>query len=379
MIIIFWVSLFCVLYAYFLYPLALIFIGKIRNNDIVKNKDEELESITILLPVHNESSIIESKLLNIANLDYPDKLIKVIVVSDGSSDNTVEIVKKYYNKIQLKLVVIEKQKGKANALNQGLEEVDTPIVVFTDASIMLDKDSIHKIISPFSDSSIGCVSGEDHIPSDQGGEGLYGKYELFLRNKESAIDSIVGASGSFYAQRTQLIKPFEEGLAPDFLSVLNTVRSGFRAITEPDAKGRMGASKSTSNEYNRKVRTLLRGMTTLFLNLNLLNIFKYKWFSFFLFSHKLMRWLVPYFLLLLLVSNYFILDQLFYKVLFVAQLLFYILAISSMPSNSIIRNYLIGRIPLFFTMVNLAIAKSWYLFFIGQRQEIWSPTKRDSK
>jgi cellulose synthase/poly-beta-1,6-N-acetylglucosamine synthase-like glycosyltransferase len=359
--------------------LLLIFIGKFRSNDIETKENEELPSVTILLPVHNESSVIESKLLNISNLDYPDELINVIVVSDGSNDNTVEIVKGYYDKLQLKVVQIEKQQGKANALNQGLKEVETPIVVFTDASIMLEKDSIQKIISPFSDSNIGCVSGEDHIPSDQGGEGLYGKYELFLRNKESTIDSIVGASGSFYAQRTRLIKPFEEGLAPDFLSVLNTVRAGYRAITEPDAKGIMGASKSTSNEYNRKVRTLLRGMTTLFVNFNLLNIFKYKWFSFFLFSHKLMRWLIPHFLLLLLVSNYFILDQLIYKIIFAGQIIFYLLAISSMPRNSIIRNYLIGKIPLFFTMVNLAIAKSWYLFIRGQRQEIWSPTKRENK
>ncbi|MBT3053851.1 MAG: glycosyltransferase family 2 protein [Candidatus Thiodiazotropha sp. (ex Codakia orbicularis)] len=378
MITLFWLSFVCVIYAYFLYPLLLIVVGKYRNNEILINDQEyELPSVTLLLPVHNESNVIEAKLSNIESLEYPDNSLKVILVSDGSTDNTVEIIKNYETDLNLKVIVIENQQGKANALNQGLNEVNSSIVVFTDASIMLDKQSIHKIVEPFSDNNVGCVSGEDHIPANQGGEGLYGKYELFLRNKESKIDSIVGASGSFYAQRTQLIKPFEEGLAPDFLSVLNTVNAGYRAITQPRAIGIMSASKSTSNEYNRKVRTLLRGMAALFSNLKLLNAFKYGWFSVFLFSHKLMRWLVPFFLLILLISNYFLIDQFVYKLLFSGQLLFYSLAIVALPQNSKLNNTVIGKIPLFFTIVNLAILKAWFLFFQGKRQEIWNPTKRE--
>jgi cellulose synthase/poly-beta-1,6-N-acetylglucosamine synthase-like glycosyltransferase len=378
MIVLFWFSFFCALYAYFLYPLILIFIGRYKNKDIQINKDWELPSVTLLLPAHNEASIIESKLDNIANLNYPNELIKVIVVSDGSEDNTVEIVNNFKDKLNLKVVVIEKQKGKANALNQGMTVVETPIVVFTDASIMLDRDSIYEIIMPFSDPRVGCVSGEDYIPTEQGGEGVYGKYELYLRNKESRIGSIVGASGSFYAQRTQLVEPFVEGLAPDFLSVLNTVDAGFRAITEPKATGRMNASKSMTNEFSRKVRTLLRGITTLFYKAKLLNIVKYGWFSFFLISHKLMRWLVPVFLFTILVSNYLLIDKPIYMILFSGQMLFYVLAVLSIPSNSVIGDSIIGKIPLFFLMVNLAIVKAWYLFFTGKRQEIWSPTKRDN-
>ncbi|MES9969193.1 MAG: glycosyltransferase [Candidatus Thiodiazotropha sp.] len=379
MLILFLLSLFCVLYAYFLYPLLLIVVGKYVNNKIHHDVgNEELPGISILLPIHNESNVIKDKLINIENLDYPRNLLDVVIVSDGSSDNTLDIINSHNSDLDIKIIIIEKQQGKANALNQGLKEVEKPIVIFTDASIMLDKDSIKKIVVPLFNENIGCVSGEDHIPASQGGEGLYGKYELFLRNKESEIDSIVGASGSFYAQRLHLVKPFEEGLAPDFLSVLNTVNAGFRAVTEPQAIGTMSASKSTSNEYNRKVRTILRGMTALFSNLKLLNIFKFGWFSVFLFSHKIMRWLVPFFLLLLLWSNYNLLHYPSLKFIFFAQILFYALAIGALPKNSIISNSSLGKIPIFFTMVNLAILKAWFLFLIGRRQEMWNPTKRQN-
>ncbi|WP_316365792.1 glycosyltransferase family 2 protein [Candidatus Thiodiazotropha sp. CDECU1] len=380
MTILFWLMLFFILYAYFLYPLLLVFIGKNRQKLTYKTVgDEELPSVAILLPVHNEANVIQAKLENIELLNYPTELLNVVIVSDGSTDNTIEIVENYKSRLNIKVVEVEQQKGKANALNQGLKEVSSSIVIFTDASIMLDKQSIKNIVMPFTVDNIGCVSGEDHIPANQGGEGLYGKYELFLRNKESAIDSIVGASGSFYAQRTSLVKSFKEGLAPDFLSVLYTVEAGFRAITEPKAIGIMSASKSTSNEYNRKVRTILRGMTALFSKLNLLNPIRYGWFSIFLLSHKIMRWLVPFFLIMLFLINIYLLDYDLYRIIFGCQIAFYILAVGAIHENSILHNKSVGKIPLFFTMVNLAILKAWVLYLFGKRQEVWRPTKREHR
>ncbi|MCU7930678.1 MAG: glycosyltransferase family 2 protein [Candidatus Thiodiazotropha sp. (ex Codakia rugifera)] len=375
--IIFWTSFVSVFYAYFIYPLLLIFVGKIRKeaNEVV---DEDFfPSVSILLPVHNESAVIEEKLNNILKLDYPKNLIEIIIVSDGSTDNTLEIVENYKSDITIKTKNVPDQKGKANALNEGLQLIDTDIVVYTDASIMLEEDALKNILQPFKIQNIGCVSGEDHIIGSKGGEGLYGQYELFLRNKESKIDSIVGASGSFYAQRSNLVMPFEEGLAPDFLSVLNTVEAGFRAITEPSAIGIMSASTSTSKEFDRKVRTLLRGMTALFSRIRLLNPIRFGWFSVFLFSHKIMRWLVPFFLILLLTSSLVLADYLFYYVVFIAQILFYALGVSAIPKNSLMHDSIIGKIPLFFTMVNMAILKAWVMYYFGKRQEVWQPTKRD--
>jgi membrane protein insertase Oxa1/YidC/SpoIIIJ len=173
-----------------------------------------------------------------------------------------------------------------------------------------------------------------------------------------------------------LCRPFEQGLAPDFLSVLNAVDGGYRAITEPSARGYMKAVKSSSQEFQRKVRTLLRGMAALLSRKHLLNPIKYGMFSFFLISHKIMRWLVPLFLVVTFVSNIGLLASSFYLFVFILQLVFYVLAIAAYPSSSPLHEFAPAKIPFFFFMVNLAIAVAWYRFLSGERQELWSPSKR---
>jgi cellulose synthase/poly-beta-1,6-N-acetylglucosamine synthase-like glycosyltransferase len=327
------------------------------------------------MPVFNESGVIAAKLANLEQLDYPRDRLKILIVSDGSTDGTLEVIRQYPTSLNIQIVEVNERRGKANALNTGLQQVDTELVVFSDASILLEADSLRHIVRPFQDASVGCVSGEDHI-ANGGGEGLYGQYELFLRNQESAIGSIVGASGSFYAQRLEICREFEEGLAPDFLSVLNTVAAGYRAITEPAARGHMKAVKSSGQEFQRKVRTLLRGMTALFDRAGMLNPFRYGLFSFFLISHKLLRWLVPLFLVTMLLSSAFLLDQLFYQLMFIAQLLFYGLAMLAGPLTSPLHNSIAGKIPLFFVMVNIAIVAAWVRYLRGDRQELWTPSQR---
>ncbi|MCK5091390.1 MAG: glycosyltransferase family 2 protein, partial [Gammaproteobacteria bacterium] len=245
---------------------------------------------------------------------------------------------------------------------------------FSDASIMLDRQAILNIVKQFQNEMVGCVSGEDHIREDSG-EGAYGRYELFLRNQESRIYSIVGASGSFYAQRKSLCTSFIEGMAPDFLSVLNVAEQGYRSVTEPSAFGEMTSVKSMKNEFQRKVRTFIRGMSALFLKKRLMNPFKYGVFSILLISHKLIRWLVPCFLLILLVTNIFILEQVFYQVSLCAQVIFYLLALIAYM-NEWLQDKIYGKIPLYFTIVNLAIIIAWFKYLVGVRQEIWNPSDR---
>jgi exosortase A-associated hydrolase 2 len=227
----------------------------------------------VLVPAYNEAGVIGSKLDNLLGLDYPRDRLQLVVVSDGSTDGTNALLEAAAaGDERLTTVLLDERRGKANALNQGLGRATGEIVVFSDSSILLDAQALRAIVKPFADPEVGCVSGEDHIP-EGGGEGLYGRYELFLRNRESAVGSIVGASGSFYAERRALCRPFVDGLAPDFLSVLNTVEQGYRAVTEPAAFGFMSAVKHPGDEFRRKVRTLLRGITTLWVKRGLLNPF----------------------------------------------------------------------------------------------------------
>lgn len=376
---IFWLGLFGTLYAYFLYPGLLWVLGKAfaRPLNILNAKQHEplTPSVTLVVPVYNESAVISSKLENFKLLNYPrDKLI-IRVVSDGCTDNTIHLVKSFCSDLRIETLEVKERKGKANALNTGIAGLESDLVVFSDASILLEPDALQEIARPFQDPDVGCVSGEDHI-AEGGGEGLYGQYELYLRNRESTLGSIVGASGSFYAQRTSLCKPFIEGHAPDFLSVLNTVEDGYRAITEPKARGFMGAVKSSSQEFDRKARTLLRGMTALFAKPHLLNPFRFGLFSLFLISHKIMRWLVPFFLVLVFGANLLLFEKPFYEFILVLQTIFYGLAgLATLPIAFFKQSILI-KVPCFFVMVNLAIAAAWYRYLSGDRQELWNPSKR---
>ena len=164
-------------------------------------------------------------------------------------------------------------------------------------------------------------------------------------------------------------------MAPDFLSVLNVAEKGYRSVTEPSAFGIMTSVKSVSSEFQRKIRTFIRGMSAIFIKKNLMNPFKYGIFSILLISHKLIRWLVPFFLLILLIANIFILDKNQYILVFILQLLFYFLAISAYMSSSL-QNRIYGRIPLYFSVVNIAIIIAWYKYLTGVRQEIWNPSDR---
>ena len=375
LILIFWLSFIGIFYAYFGYPITLAILGKISEMPIKKPGQEYTPKVTVLIPVHNESAVIEDKLANTKNIDYPESKLEILFISDGSTDGTNEIIQSSVNSV-IHLIEVADRKGKANALNIGLQKANGEIIVFSDASILLDRNAIKNIIQPFFDPKIGCVTGEDHI-KDAGGEGAYGRYELWLRNLESRLHSVVGASGSFYAQRKSLCKPFGEGLAPDFLSVLNTVEEGYRAISEPDAYGFMSSVKSTSDEFNRKIRTLIRGMSVLFYKKNMLNFMEFGIFSFFLLSHKLIRWLVPFFLLGLFISNLILFNQnSLYCMFILLQLVFYSIALLAYFNVLGIGRGLIGKIALYFTMVNISIFIAWKRYIAGVRQEIWDPSKR---
>ena len=372
---VFWISLFMIAYAYFGYPLVLYLIRSGRGSEIRKySSDREFTpTISMLMPAHNEEGTIEAKIRNTFSLEYPRKNLQIVVVSDGSTDATNAIVRKYLDE-RITFVVLETRGGKAKALNAGLAKATGEIIVFSDASILLEAAALRNIVKRFREEYIGCVSGEDHI-KDGGGEGFYGRYELYLRNLESAVYSIVGASGSFYAQRRLICIPFQEGMAPDFLSVLETIEKGYRAVTEPSAFGTMSSASKAKDEFRRKERTILRGMTTLYYKKSLLNPFRYGIFSLSLFSHKLMRWLVPFFMIFLFVSNAFLVEERYYSIPFLFQVVFYFVACVSLFGTGENRS-IFSKVPHYFCVSNAAILMATIKFLMGVRQEIWTPTKR---
>jgi glycosyltransferase involved in cell wall biosynthesis len=372
--ILFWVSLAGVLYPYVGYPLVLLLLGRLRRRSARPGVPGELPAVTMIIPANNEASRIAEKVANTAALDYPPDRLQVLFVCDGCTDDTADIIRRTATPA-MSVLELPARAGKAAALNAGLTHARHEILVFSDASIGLAPDSLRQIVRRFQDPRVGCVSGEDRIDGS-GGEALYGRYELALRRLESDVQSIVGASGSFYAQRRGLCAPFTPGMAPDFLSVLRTVEQGFRAVSEPRAVGWMTSAKDARHEFDRKVRTFIRGMTALFGHRQVLNPLRYGLFSFSLVSHKVMRWLAPVFLVGVLVSPIALLERPLYAAALACQAAFYLAALAAFVGWGPVRGTLFGRIALYFSSVNAAIVAAWFQYGRGVRQEVWAPTRR---
>lgn len=372
MALLFWICVAGVLYPYAGYPLALWAIGRVTRRPAPAAAAVP-PAVTMIVPVHNEESRMARKMANTLALDFPADRLQVVFVSDGSTDRTVDVIRASATP-SMEVVELPHRGGKAAALNAGLARARNEILVFSDASIELEPPSLRHIVSRFADPAIGCISGEDRI-AGSGGEAWYGRYELLLRRLESDVHSIVGASGSFYAQRRALCRPFTEGMAPDFLSVLRTVEQGARAVTAPAAVGAMTSAKDHRNEFERKTRTAIRGITTLVAYGHMLNPFRYGLFAFALLSHKVLRWLAPLFLIGMLLAAVPLAGQPFYAAALAAQAAFYLWAAAAhlWPAA---RAPLPGRIALYFTTVNMAILVAWVKYASGVRQELWTPTAR---
>lgn len=374
---VFWTATAATSYAYVGYPLLLAVVARLWGREVAipADADGRLPAVTMIIPAHNERRRIDAKLRNTQGLAYPAGKLEVLFVSDGSTDGTVEAIRAQLDD-RTRLHELEGRGGKAAALNAGLQLASHDIIVFSDASILLEPNAVMNIARPFTVPEVGCVSGEDRI-AEVGGEGLYGRYELFMRRLESRVHSIVGASGSFYAQRRELCRPFQAGYAPDFLSVLHTVERGYRAITQADAVGSMTALDDPAEEFTRKVRTILRGITTLAGHARLLNPFRFGFFAVEVASHKLARWLVPFFLVTMFVSSGVLATvSWFYLALFLAQMVFYGLAIGGLFAQNGLTRSLPARVAVYFTSVNAATLAAWIKFAAGTRQEIWSPSQR---
>lgn len=369
----FWLCLAAIAYPYAIYPAALLLVNRLAGLKAHAATPYE-PTVSIILPVHNEARRIEAKLRNLLELDYPLAKLQILVIGDACTDDTLERAKRFDPSVVTTLA-LPTRAGKAAGLNAGLARSTGEIIVFTDAAIMLEKPSLRALLAHFADPAIGCVSGEDYIEGAQT-EGLYGRLELLLRREEAKLHSIAGASGCFYGQRRSLCRPFVPGMAPDFLSVLVTVKAGKRALAEPVARGSMTATSSQRAEFTRKVRTFQRGLTALFGNAGLLNPFAYPAFSFILWSHKLMRWLAPLPMIGCLVAAWLLRAEPLYLVMFIGQVVLYVAAIAGLIWPALAERVSVVRLGAFFVLVNAAALKALALWLSGSRIEVWEPTRR---
>ena len=382
--IVFFCSIFVIFYAYFGYPICLIFLLLFRRKNIKQQTDIEVHSlpkVSFIITAYNEEKRIDQKIKESLRLEYPEDKFEIIVASDCSNDRTDEIVHGYAE-AGVKLVRAPERKGKENAQKIAVQEAVGEILVFSDVATLIEKNGIQNIVKNFEYPNIGCVSSEDKFISSNGevdGEGAYVKYEMLLRKLESKVNTVVGLSGSFFAARREVCNNWVVDLDSDFNTLLNCVRMGMKGILDPSSVGFYKSVVNEKEELDRKIRTVLRGISVLIRNLNLLNPAIYGLFSWQLFSHKLCRWIVPFLLINTFVSNLFLCHaSSFFILTLILQVVFYSMAILYYltSGNKQHKPFKIGKIPCFFVLVNISILIAWLKYFSGERVAFWEPTKR---
>jgi cellulose synthase/poly-beta-1,6-N-acetylglucosamine synthase-like glycosyltransferase len=338
----------------------------------------DLPFVSLIITAHNEQLRIKSKLDNTLAIDYPNELREILIASDGSTDDTNQIVK-LFEAQGIKLVHVQERKGKENAQLAAIHAAKGELLVFSDVATQIPPDALHNLVTVFNDPRVGAISSEDRFISEDGkvaGEGAYVKYEMWLRNLESQVNSLVGLSGSFFAARKEVCADWDIGVPSDFNTALNCVTKGYIAVSAPNVLGYYPNLKDDSKEYQRKLRTVIRGMAAVVKKPIVLNPFKLGFFAVEVASHKIMRWLVPWFMLVLLASTVMLYkENIFYLSLLAAQSVFYLVAMLGFILPAL-RDNIFFKLPFFFFQVNFAIADAGVRFLFGKRITMWEPSKR---
>lgn len=386
--IILWLSIGIVFYTYIGYGIILFVMVKIKkafrfNKSIALNKEDP--EITLLVAAYNEKDNIKQKVLNSYALNYPKNKLKLVWVTDGSDDGTPNLLKEYPN---IKVYHSLERKGKTAAINRVMPFIKTPIVVFSDANTILNENAIKNIADAFKDTRVGCVSGEKrihvakHDNASSSGEGLYWKYESFLKKLDSEFYSAVGAAGELFAIRTALYSPIEnDTLLDDFMISLRIAMKGYQIKYTPDAYAIELASANIEEEMKRKVRIAAGGFQSMWRLIPLLNILKFKVLSFQYVSHRVLRWSIAPFLLPLILTANIALIYLYgiYKPLLLLQTAFYLLAlIGQVLQNKTIKMKLLF-VPFYFSVMNVSVYKGFIMYLRGQQSTLWEKAQRKAK
>jgi len=295
----FGLSVALVAYAYAGYPLLLWLLTVLRRRRAAPSGDGDWPLVSFSLPAYNEEASIAATLERLLDVDYPADRREILVISDASTDRTDAIVRGFASR-GVELLRMPERKGKTAAENAARERLRGEIVVNTDASVRIHRDGLKPLIRQFADPAVGLASGRDvsvtRVEGDINvGESGYVGYEMWVRDLETRVGSIVGASGCFYAIRKPLhMVPVPEALSRDFAAALVTHEHGYRAVSVSAAVCFVPRIASIRREYRRKVRTMTRGLGTLWFKRRLMNPFRHGLFAWSLLSHKLVRWLVPW-------------------------------------------------------------------------------------
>lgn len=384
----FWLSFFILAYAHFGYGLFVLLISPIRllfSKTAKKTDQSQLPAVTLIIAAYNEEEIIEEKIKNTLSIDYPADKLNVIYITDGSTDQSVQIISRNTSALLLHHPV---RQGKYAAIKRAMRLVQTPIVIFSDANAMLNKECISRMIRHYYNPKIGGVAGEKRLYFDSKAstvsktEALYWRYESILKQADNIVGNVVGAAGELFSIRTSLFKELDDDIIlDDFIISMQVCLQGFKLAYEPNAFAIELGSASIREEAKRKIRIAAGAFQAIGYLKPALNFFRYPLLSFQYLSRRLFRWvLCPPMLIVLLISNTAIVliggSSFFYWWFLGGQLFFYLMAFLGWLCLKTEKQPGVLSIPFYFVFMNLCLIKGAVIFLNGKGTVLWEKSIR---
>jgi cellulose synthase/poly-beta-1,6-N-acetylglucosamine synthase-like glycosyltransferase len=382
--ILFWLSLGLIVYTYFLYPVVLFIAYSLaqlgsdahylfhrQERRVQPLEESEIPQISFLIPAFNEAAHLQQKIANIREMNYPPEKLQIIFVSDGSTDETNKTLGNLPDG-NMEALILQHRMGKAAALNQGVRRARHEILVFSDASTLFSPDAVRKMSRHFNDPQVGAVCGAlkfQASPESQQTEGIYWKYESMLRLMEGRLGATLTASGAIFAIRREAYLPLNPGtVLDDFVIPMNARKAGYRVLYDPEATATDQAPESVKGEFTRRVRIATGSFRSL---LFLLRVPMKGFCRFAFVSHKLLRWVLPLLLCILLLSNVALIHHPFYSALGLLQLCLYLWAGIGFVFRDRMRNVRFGLLPYFVLAMNFAFLLGLFRSLAGHEDGTW--------
>lgn len=376
--VVFWLAVGLIAYVYVGYPAFIAFLNLFRRPQ--RAEPDNYPSISVLIAAYNEEAGIGEKLEKTLALDYPKDKLEVIVLSDCSSDRTDEIVQSFTDP-RIRLLRMKERKGKTHAQNEGVKACTGEVLVFSDATTNYHPMSLRYLASNYRDSSVGAVSGRYEYFDPDGtsptgmGSRLFWNYENLIKLWQSRLRTISGCCGCIYSVRREAYTDLPADVISDLVQPLWVISKGYRVVFEDRALAYEHTTRSSEEEFSMRVRVVTRGIRGILSVSQLLNPFRWGWVSFQLLSHKVLRWLIPVFMLLALVSSGLLVSYPLYRYLFIAQAAFYLVALLSIfvPMH---KNVKVLGIPLYFCTLNAAAFLSLIEVARGRKYVVWQTVRK---
>jgi cellulose synthase/poly-beta-1,6-N-acetylglucosamine synthase-like glycosyltransferase len=385
--ILFWICIAVLFYCYIGYGLLLFVRNRLKNafSSFKRKNTFELPPVTLVVAAYNEEIVLPEKIRNCSEIDYPRHLFNIIFVTDGSTDYSKELIQQHD---LITLLHQPERRGKLAALKRAMQYVKTPVVVFSDANSMLNPGCIRAMVRHFSDEKVGGVTGEKKVLKTNRSligeaEGLYWKYECFMKQQDADFNTVVGAVGELFSIRTELFHPLEDDLIlDDFVFSIHICLSGYKIEYEPAAFASETPSQSLADEEKRRVRIAAGAYQAVHYLKQHFNIFKYPRLGVQFFSGRLLRWVAcPILIILALVTNIGLVinhhGYIFYYLL-LAQSVFYLLALTGWIFVGIGRRMGILAVPFYFVFMNLCLVKGFFNYVRGRQTILWERSMREA-